>query len=439
MTRIYLNVGGVRYETTRSTLIKYPSSLLGRMFSAENSDEILSKDKDGSYFFDRNGALFERVLEVYRTGKFSYPDNAELAERLAKEYEYWKLIEPREQTAQAHVSTLRVKLSENFHYEDSQFDIIACGTTLQMLVASFKLFADLMFDDAICLHATPTGIHVVGPGGWGDTVSLFWGLPASSFASFGFVTNTEERVIKFSAGQFWSLLKPSVDNLSEHCALRLCDVIGGLVVQLFQDDGGSAEVHSLFSIGSFVPQLPFTAKDIEYFHDGQKRRVATDSFRNSVQRMYWDTQQTEQDARQKRLKFELKSDHLVISHSIGCGNRDNLFGLTGHVLIKLDQSPCAANPSCAVLSTVPSRKDQSFAVDHTNDSSVQSPATSGKKKQRTVKSASCHYLLRTFLNSNIPCAAETCLVFSSDHFLLSQHIGKDHNGYLKLLINYSDW
>jgi len=66
--RVVLNVGGQRFEVSRSTLTKYPNSKLGHMFLAENK-HLLKPDKKGEFFFDRNPKIFEVILDFYRTGK----------------------------------------------------------------------------------------------------------------------------------------------------------------------------------------------------------------------------------------------------------------------------------------------------------------------------------------------------------------------------------
>ncbi|CAG8547588.1 7444_t:CDS:2 [Dentiscutata heterogama] len=73
--RIILNVGGIRYETYRSTLLVYPQTLLGTMFQPRN-DSLLQPSNTGlynEYFFDRNGYAFRYILEFYRTGKILWP------------------------------------------------------------------------------------------------------------------------------------------------------------------------------------------------------------------------------------------------------------------------------------------------------------------------------------------------------------------------------
>ncbi|CAG8563923.1 9228_t:CDS:2 [Ambispora gerdemannii] len=66
--RIVLNVGGVKYETYRSTLTAYPDTLLGTMF-AKRDKALFQQTNDNEYFIDRNGHAFYYILEFYRTGK----------------------------------------------------------------------------------------------------------------------------------------------------------------------------------------------------------------------------------------------------------------------------------------------------------------------------------------------------------------------------------
>ena len=54
-------VGGTRYSTSRSTLTKYPESMLGVMFSGRHDLETM-KCSDGSFFSDRDGTHFIYVL-----------------------------------------------------------------------------------------------------------------------------------------------------------------------------------------------------------------------------------------------------------------------------------------------------------------------------------------------------------------------------------------
>ncbi|CAG8539493.1 20977_t:CDS:2 [Dentiscutata erythropus] len=66
--KIILIVGGIRYETLRSTFTAQPETLLGTMFRDQN--EYIKNSVNGNeYFFDRNGEAFYYIMEFYRTGK----------------------------------------------------------------------------------------------------------------------------------------------------------------------------------------------------------------------------------------------------------------------------------------------------------------------------------------------------------------------------------
>lgn len=66
--RILLNVGGVRHETHVSTLRTIPRSRLSRLaeFHLDNGGGRQE------YFFDRHPAVFNSIIDFYRTGKYSH-------------------------------------------------------------------------------------------------------------------------------------------------------------------------------------------------------------------------------------------------------------------------------------------------------------------------------------------------------------------------------
>lgn len=66
--RITINVSGTKFETWRTTLEKYPETLLG-----SNEKEFFYDDENKDYFFDRDPELFRHILNYYRTGKLHYP------------------------------------------------------------------------------------------------------------------------------------------------------------------------------------------------------------------------------------------------------------------------------------------------------------------------------------------------------------------------------
>ncbi|XP_065914490.1 BTB/POZ domain-containing protein KCTD21-like [Dysidea avara] len=90
---IDLNVGGTRYSTSRSTLTKYPESMLGVMFSGRHDLEAM-KCSDGSFFIDRDGTHFRLILNYLRDGEEVvrwYPKSFEALQEIFCEAKYYQL------------------------------------------------------------------------------------------------------------------------------------------------------------------------------------------------------------------------------------------------------------------------------------------------------------------------------------------------------------
>ena len=85
---IELNVGGVAYTTSRSTLTRYPDSMLARMFTG---DLPSAKDKDGRYFIDRDGECFRYILNFLRTSQVPCIDNKQLLSELCIEADFYQI------------------------------------------------------------------------------------------------------------------------------------------------------------------------------------------------------------------------------------------------------------------------------------------------------------------------------------------------------------
>jgi len=90
---IDLNVGGTRYTTSRSTLTKYPESMLGIMFSGRHDLEAM-KCGDGSFFIDRDGTHFRHILNYLRDGQEVvrwFPKSFEALREIFCEARYYQL------------------------------------------------------------------------------------------------------------------------------------------------------------------------------------------------------------------------------------------------------------------------------------------------------------------------------------------------------------
>ena len=91
--RIVLDVGGTHYSTSRSTLTKYPESMLGVMFSGRHDLKTM-QCKDGSFFIDRDGTCFRHILNYLRDGEEvveSFPKSPDALSELIREAKFYQL------------------------------------------------------------------------------------------------------------------------------------------------------------------------------------------------------------------------------------------------------------------------------------------------------------------------------------------------------------
>lgn len=84
--KIAINISGRRFETWRSTLEKYPETLLG-----SNEKEFFFDEETTEYFFDRDPDIFRHVLTYYRTGKLHYPKH-ECVQAFDEELSFFGII-----------------------------------------------------------------------------------------------------------------------------------------------------------------------------------------------------------------------------------------------------------------------------------------------------------------------------------------------------------
>lgn len=82
---VRLNVGGTKYEVSRSLIEQYPDTMLARLISKEWDQEKANED----LFIDRNGKRFEFVLDYMRDQKVCLPTNAVSKDTLLQELEYF--------------------------------------------------------------------------------------------------------------------------------------------------------------------------------------------------------------------------------------------------------------------------------------------------------------------------------------------------------------
>ncbi|CAF4266127.1 unnamed protein product [Rotaria socialis] len=73
-SRIVINISGLRFETFKSTLERYPNTLIGNV---QRRAYFYDKIRD-EYFFDRHRLCFESILYFYQSGRLRRPDNVAL-------------------------------------------------------------------------------------------------------------------------------------------------------------------------------------------------------------------------------------------------------------------------------------------------------------------------------------------------------------------------
>ncbi|KAJ1389783.1 BTB/POZ protein [Ochromonadaceae sp. CCMP2298] len=85
---VKVNIGSVRFETSLTSLCRFPDSMIGCMFSGRHT---LPQGEDGYFFIDRDGTHFRHILNFLRSPegyKVSGLTDAE-KEELRRECEYY--------------------------------------------------------------------------------------------------------------------------------------------------------------------------------------------------------------------------------------------------------------------------------------------------------------------------------------------------------------
>eukprot|EP01084_Bolivina_argentea_P065673 119714_1 len=84
---IILNIGGIKYHTSITTLLKHEDCIFNKMFSGK-----FLIDRDGSHFIDRDGTHFMTILNYLRTGHlFIDLTNDILKKQILLEAQYYQI------------------------------------------------------------------------------------------------------------------------------------------------------------------------------------------------------------------------------------------------------------------------------------------------------------------------------------------------------------
>ncbi len=90
---IELNVGGINYTTTNKTLLSESNTYFTNRYNYSCNSFDFTKDAEGRLFIDRDGNLFQFILNFLRDKKVILPNNFADTPRLRNEAEFYKLTE----------------------------------------------------------------------------------------------------------------------------------------------------------------------------------------------------------------------------------------------------------------------------------------------------------------------------------------------------------
>ena len=89
--KIIINVGGIRYETYKTTLKNIPDTRLSWLSTTKANNPDFDAET-GEFFFDRHPGVFNMILNYYRTGKLHAPTDV-CGPLFEEELNFWGLDE----------------------------------------------------------------------------------------------------------------------------------------------------------------------------------------------------------------------------------------------------------------------------------------------------------------------------------------------------------
>ena len=128
---IDLNVGGSLFTTSVQTLLSSPNCFFSSSYNFETKVFNLPADSSGRYFVDRDGKIFQYILEFLRNKSVVLPDNFVEKRRLKFEAEFYKL-------------PLMIKLIDDMNEKRSSFisdsieNSLTCESTDQLAMLSLQ-------------------------------------------------------------------------------------------------------------------------------------------------------------------------------------------------------------------------------------------------------------------------------------------------------------
>ncbi|XP_073518788.1 potassium channel regulatory protein [Phyllobates terribilis] len=140
---ITLNVGGMKFTTLPSTLLRFPESKLAHMLDGSDRDFRIV---NGQYFVDRDGTLFSYVLDYLRTSQLTLPSDFSDYERLLREADFYQISSLAEQLGQESFYRPRMEILEvRFLLQEthSLFRVFgSCNSTIEALADRIVMYVE---------------------------------------------------------------------------------------------------------------------------------------------------------------------------------------------------------------------------------------------------------------------------------------------------------
>ncbi|XP_069828219.1 potassium channel regulatory protein [Dendropsophus ebraccatus] len=140
---ITLNVGGMMFTTLTSTLVRFPESKFVHMLDGTDRDFRIV---NGQYFVDRDGTLFNYILDYLRTSQLTLPSDFSDYERLQREAEFYQIISLAEQLGQENFYRPRMEILEvRFLLQETHafFRIFcSCSSTIEALADRIVMYIE---------------------------------------------------------------------------------------------------------------------------------------------------------------------------------------------------------------------------------------------------------------------------------------------------------
>ncbi|XP_075706175.1 potassium channel regulatory protein [Rhinoderma darwinii] len=140
---ITLDVGGMKFSTLTSTLLRFPESKFAHMLDGSDRDFRIV---NGQYFVDRDGNLFNYILDYLRTSHLTLPSDFSDYERLQREAEFYQIPSLAEQLGQESFHRPRMEILDvRFLLQETHafFRIFcSCSSTIEALADRIVMFIE---------------------------------------------------------------------------------------------------------------------------------------------------------------------------------------------------------------------------------------------------------------------------------------------------------